>query len=97
MTARLLEQDSSIPDEVISIIRQHHEVSDGSGFPNKADHRRIKPYSCLFIISLDLATFILNNKDWKIEDFIIRYKDNYRGVTFKKIIRQLTELKGIKG
>lgn len=96
MTAKMLEQDPSIPDEVISIILQHHELSDGGGFPNKSDHRRLKPYSCLFIISLDLATYIIGNRDWKMDDFIAKYKDNYRGVTFKKILRQLSMTKGVR-
>lgn len=96
MTARMLERDPAIPDEVISIISQHHEISDGSGFPNKADHKRIKPYSCLFIVSLDLATYILGNKNWKLADFISKNKDNYRGVTFRKILRQLAMMKGVK-
>lgn len=97
MTAKMLEQDPNIPSEVISIIRQHHELSDGSGFPNKFGHTRLKPYSCLFIVSLDLATYILNNRDWKMSEFLTKYRENYKGVTFNKIIRQLSEFKGLSG
>lgn len=97
MTVRLLEADPNIPSETIIIISQHHEIPNATGFPNKLDHRKMKPYSCLFIVSLDLATYIISNSDWQMDKFIELSKKNYSGPVFAKIIRVLSDMRSLKG
>lgn len=93
MICKILELDSTIPTDTITMISQHHEECDGRGFPNKINHQRIMPFSALFNVSLDLATYILNDKDWDIDTFIIMKSDQYRGTAYRNITRQLSLFK----
>jgi hypothetical protein len=96
MTAKLLEADHSIPVEVVMMVRQHHEISDGTGFPAQADYKRLKPFSCLFIMALDLSNYILRDKDWTFERFLELNKYKYKGPIFNKLVRALVNISEAK-
>lgn len=48
---KALEKFDFITENALKIIREHHELPDGSGFPQKLDCKTISPLSCIFIIS----------------------------------------------
>lgn len=41
--AELLRRHAHIPERVIRIVEQHHEVADGSGYPNRLKADQIDP------------------------------------------------------
>ncbi|MCB9061150.1 MAG: response regulator [Halobacteriovoraceae bacterium] len=92
VVASLLEKFQDLSQDVLTLIRQHHERPDGSGFPKGIHHSRINPFSALFIISHDLATYIINNKEWSLDEFLKLNGEEYMGANFKKIIRAIEEL-----
>lgn len=48
---KILESISSIPSEVISVIYDHHEVANGSGFPRNLKNDRIYPMARLISLA----------------------------------------------
>ncbi len=89
----LVEKTRGHPVESEKIIYQHHEQTDGSGFPNKVSTTRILPLSALFILAHDLTNYILENPKWNIETYTQVAKGKYVGANFTKIIRKLGDLK----
>ena len=53
--ADLLLDFPNIPSEVQSIVRQHHENPEGTGFPNKLNAAKIDRMTCAFIIAHDFV------------------------------------------
>jgi len=90
---KMVENMDEHPVEADKIIYQHHEHSDGSGFPNKLSTSRILPLSALFIMAHDLTNYIIDHPDWNLEAYTARCKEKYVGANFTKIIRKLGELK----
>lgn len=55
-----------IPQETLTIIEQHHEKPDGSGFPHHLGHQRIMPLSAIFIIASSfMDELLLTNFDYE--------------------------------
>ena len=92
IAAKTIEGYKEIPAEVESIVRQHHELPKGNGFPNKHDFKKIIPLSAVFIIAHELADYIIRNPNWKLEKFIEEYRKKMTGAHFHKIMRALEEL-----
>ena len=93
-SAELVVQFKGIPPDVDVIISQHHERCDGTGFPNKLNHVRIAPLSCVFIVAHDLLCFYETAKDqFKIEEFIELRQNEYSAGYFKKILIELALFK----
>lgn len=90
---QIIKSDARIPEEALTIIEQHHEMPDGSGFPRGIDHRQMRPFSCLFIVSLDLANYILSKNQWDLDRFINTHRKKYKGDNFYKILRALNKFK----
>lgn len=91
--AKIVEQDHNAPKDSYTIVLQHHEKANGTGFPHGFDHKRLHSFSALFIVTQDFVHYILTNKDWSIPDFFERKKDYYKGQVFHKILRVLREIK----
>lgn len=54
--------------ELETIIIQHHEKFDGSGFPNGVTSQKIHPLSALFIVAEDFVSYFIRmypTPDWK--------------------------------
>lgn len=51
--AEIVKNLPNIPTNVETIIHEHHERPDGSGFPRKLNANTITPLSCIFIIAED--------------------------------------------
>lgn len=65
--------------QVDTIIAQHHERPDGTGFPYGRDFNQIIPLSCLFIVAHDFVSrayeknFDLNNPQEILDDMLAEY------------------------
>lgn len=74
----MLDGVSFISDEVKSIILDHHEKPDGSGFPSGRNATNISPISALFIIAHEYAIYINKQIDEP------QYKDKKNFLTYLK-------------
>ncbi|TNE97271.1 MAG: HD domain-containing protein [Deltaproteobacteria bacterium] len=59
--ADLIEQNDAIHKEVGTIVLEHHERPDGTGFPRGLTSRHIHPLSSLFIFAHDLVEQLYAN------------------------------------
>ena len=85
-------QFTDIPQEVDSIVVQHHENADGTGFPRGLFHNHISPLSSLFIIAHDLLDGFLAQGTGPGADlisFLDETEERYSKGTFRKIVRAL--------
>ncbi len=90
--SRLLSQRKDvIPQEVLTIIEQHHEVPDGSGFPIGLDAHRISPLASIFIVAHKFIEYIVEeNFDFKKRKEIMeKIHSNYHGKGFDKALSAL--------
>ena len=79
-----------IPPDVDTILLQHHERPDGSGFPRGLSSKQIAPLSCVFIMAHDLLHYFLDHgKEGTLEGFLAIRKDLYSTGVFKKIFLSL--------
>lgn len=83
----------NIDVDVLTIIRQHHELPDETGFPAKVSHKKIIPMSALFIIANDLTDYILENPQGTIDTYIPLAKAKFKGFIFLKILAAITDVK----
>ncbi len=90
---QMIEHKSGIPEDVLTIIEQHHERPNGRGFPRGIDHKRITPLSSIFIISHWLADFIIKDKHWSVDKFYMKYKSQLKGPHFRKAMRAIESLR----
>jgi len=86
MAADMIEEYKEISSDVVSIVRQHHECPDGSGFPGKITYQKITPLSSVFIVAHDLTEYIMDNTDWTLEKYLQSVKFKFKGVHFNKIL-----------
>jgi len=91
--AEEITQIPGLPPDVDQIVMQHHELPDGSGFPNGAAANRISPLACIFIFSEDLATYLLQAGEPRalVEKFLQERKGKYTSGTFRKIQKAFEE------
>ena len=91
--AELVRKMNEVPPDVETIIRQHHERPDGTGFPGGLSHKYIAPLSSLFIVAHDLADYALEAKsNFNIEVFIQKNAELYKSSYFRKIVDTLESL-----
>jgi len=91
--ADLVKHMHAIPPDVDSIILQHHERPDGSGFPRHMGSTNISPLAAAFIMAHDMVHFFLKNgSNAKIQDFYQAHEAEYtKGGAFRKIFKALIE------
>lgn len=68
-----------IPIETITIIEQHHEMPDGSGFPHGINSNRFNQLSTIFIVSQQF-TNMLHENDYNFEkrgEIISKIREKY--------------------
>ncbi|HAZ11749.1 MAG: hypothetical protein A2X86_01010 [Bdellovibrionales bacterium GWA2_49_15] len=63
-TAALFEADKNrwLSQDVCTLIRQHHERQDGSGFPLGLSHSKITPLSCVLIVADHFISLMIDYK-----------------------------------
>lgn len=90
--SKLLSQKKDIiPSETITIIEQHHELPDGTGFPSALEVGRFNQLSSIFIISQKFIEHLFHaNFDYSERHAIIhRLHTVYKGRTFDKAMEAL--------
>ena len=90
--ALLVQSYPKLPQGVDLIIKQHHGVSNGVGFP-EALTVGISPMAIFFVVVEDFATCILEHND--LENFanIVKYlKLRYQLPTYRKIVTEIEAL-----
>lgn len=62
IAAMLATKKNYITQETLTIIEQHHERPDGTGFPHKLNHQRITPLSAIFIVASKFMDELIASK-----------------------------------
>ncbi len=89
--AAIVQKFSEIPADVDTIIAQHHERPDGSGFPKGLTASQISPLSTLFIVAHELVQYVFDrNPKEGFRDFVEQYKGKYSMGNFKKVLSKIT-------
>lgn len=89
IAATTLAEVKEIPFEVLSMIRQHHEVPNETGFPSKISFQKIIPFSVVFIIAHDFTNYIMANPNWNLEEYLGPAKIKFIGPHFSKTLHAL--------
>ena len=92
-SSRLAQEDSRSPSDSHTILLQHHERPDGSGFPYGHKGSRIAPFAALLHVSLCFAQYILDNENWNFQNFLVKNKSKFRGGQYSKVFMALEKLK----
>jgi response regulator RpfG family c-di-GMP phosphodiesterase len=92
IAATTLSDYRDIPMDVLTIVRQHHELPSGEGYPSKISHKKIIPMSAVFIIAHDLTDYILANSKWKLSEYIAIAEVKFIGQHFSKALEALATL-----
>lgn len=89
--SNLVRSMNRIPADVDVVVNQHHERSDGSGFPRGLVHTHIGHLSCVFIIGHELAKFMLRNPGKKepLTAFVDLHKDRFSKGNFRKVLQSM--------
>lgn len=83
------------PPDTDSLVFQHHEQPDGSGFPLGLRAEKISPLSALFIVSNDFSYYFLQDEDPSLGDFILRCQSKYDYVNFRKVLKALEKIRKV--
>lgn len=80
-----------MPMDVDTMILQHHERPDGTGFPNKLNHTQIHPLAAVLIVSEIIISKLFKNPRTEIIQIINQLDDSFRNGIFKKILLVLAD------
>lgn len=98
--AELVKEITAKYPQVDTIITQHHERPDGSGFPYGKDYNQITPLSCLFIVAHDFVSRVYE-RHFHIDDVMEiceEMKIEYTLGQFKRCMMALTNVvSSVKG
>ena len=87
--AELIRRFNEVPSDVDTIVIQHHELPDGSGFPRGIMASHIMPLSSVFIVAHDYIDFLYANPKATFHEFLTIHKEKYIGGSFRKIAESL--------
>lgn len=93
IAANNIELIKEIPPDVAMIVKQHHELPKGGGFPTGCTYHKIAPFSAVFIIAHDFTEYILANQKWSIDDYIAKAQPKFQSSMFVKILKKLPKIK----
>lgn len=94
VSSLLLEKRDVIPSETITIIEQHHERPDGSGFPHKIESNRFNQLSCIFIICQKFIAHLFD-ADFDYEQratILLKIQKKYNSKAFEKAMSALVSI-----
>ncbi len=83
---QIAREDSKAPPDVETILLQHRELPDGSGFPRGLKHNQMNALACLFIVAHDFVDELYMNPKLLIPEYIKIAKKRFKGSHFEKII-----------
>ena len=89
IAATTLADIKEIPADVVTIVRQHHEMPHKNGFPSKISHQHIIPLSAIFIVAHDLADYIIDDPNWNLDKYLHEATDKFSGPHFIKALAAL--------
>lgn len=75
-----------VPPDVDSVILQHHEQPDGSGFPRKLKHSYIGPLSAVFIVAHEIAHRTIVDKQMTVAAMLKEFEEKYSASRFRVIL-----------
>ncbi len=83
-----------ISSDTLTIISEHHENPDGSGYPLGLQGRGISGLSAVFILAHRLACFLLKTEvtSYRVQEFLSSLPKNYREGSFERPYRILESL-----
>lgn len=84
---------NNAPPDTDVLAFQHHELPDGSGFPQGLRAEKISPLSALFIVANDFSFYFLKDEDPTMDDFLLKCHSRYDHVNFRKVIKALERVK----
>lgn len=84
---------NAAPPETDSLVYQHHELPDGSGFPMGLKAERIAPLSALFILANEFSYYFLMDDEPTMDDFLLKCQSRFDFVNFRKILKALEKMK----
>lgn len=84
--AKVINEGESIFPDVDTIVIQHHEQPDQSGFPRGLGALSISPLSCVFIIASELTEKVYGNKaeEVNMEAIKAEFQEKFNRGNFKK-------------
>jgi response regulator RpfG family c-di-GMP phosphodiesterase len=85
-SAKILVEKNDFFEEVKKIIIEHHEKPDGNGYPKGLNANSISPLSALFILSHDIAIYLIKNEYHSdlLNSFLKNKRDYYSKGNFTK-------------
>lgn len=90
--AEVLQQWPQCPVDSQQIVLQHHERPDGKGFPQGLQAQWISPLAAVFIISYDMARFVIAHQGRKpLSEWLTLRADFYSKGEFKRVITVLAQ------
>ncbi|MGE4232996.1 MAG: HD-GYP domain-containing protein [Bacteriovoracia bacterium] len=86
--ATIVKSFSEIPPDVDTVIFQHHEKPDGSGFPKKLTATYISQLAAVFIIAHEIVQATIE-KNQPFEETIRQLREQYNSGSFKRILASI--------
>jgi HD-GYP domain-containing protein (c-di-GMP phosphodiesterase class II) len=88
--AEIAKRFHEVPPDVDTIIIQHHEQPDGSGFPRGLSQSYISPLGAVFIAAHDLVSAVFASEGaFRMEEFLEARAQKYGSGNFRKILKAL--------
>lgn len=85
-SAELIKQLHEVPSDVDTIVIQHHERPDGSGFPRGLNAHQIAPLAAVFIVAHDIVDCLAAERNgFDLAAFLKKNESLYQGHTFRKV------------
>lgn len=82
-----------------TIVRQHHELPDGTGVPLGLSHKQLTPLSCLFMMAHRYVDRVMLNGEKTLDFFAFLDEERERFSTgfFRKIMLSLDAVRKQQG
>lgn len=89
---------NTVSEDVIRMIKEHHERPDGLGFPRKLKHNQINPLSSIYILAVRMADFLFHHEhnDQAIKEYLTDLHKNWKVSNFIKPVEYLNEIIELK-
>jgi response regulator RpfG family c-di-GMP phosphodiesterase len=92
MAADLLGRMRDLPPGADLIVRQHHELADGSGFPSKLQTDEIAPLSCVFIVAHEIVTVGMTmGRGFNLKSVVAQLAPQFTRGTFKNALQSIAD------
>jgi response regulator RpfG family c-di-GMP phosphodiesterase len=83
----------SAPPDTDTLILQHHEQPNGTGFPGHLTHDKCSPLSQLFIVAHDFVMWVMNEEDPQLDVYFLRAEAKYETLALRKYVTLLRKMR----